>query len=217
MNNIVLKGKELNYGLLTQEYVADAAKCFTDSFQREPMVKALNIPFKDFYDFAIGVCESACLSQTAAIAIEPVSNKVVGISVIQDALEEEEIDNIPVGLDMIFSVLGSLQQRYIEENEIKEKGKVAVAFSLGVDKDFLGIGIAHLVFEQTIKQAVSLGYSKMIGEASSINSQSLLGDKFGFKGIYSIRYKDFEYKGEKIFEKFPEGVNPTCLLMEKIL
>jgi len=218
MNTIILKEKLLNYGLLTKDFIGGAAKCFTSSFQREPMVKALEIPVGGFYSFAEKICEKAYLEQKAYIVVEPTSQKVVGVCIIQDALEDEEpIEDIDQGLEVIFSLLASLQERYINENQLITKGEVAMAFSLSIDQDFEGVGMAYFILGEALNQARNLGYKKIITEATSVVSQNLVKERYDFKPLFEIRYKDFVYKGEKIFEKFPEGSNPTCVLMEKVL
>lgn len=218
MNTIILQEKLLNYGLLTKELISSAARCFTNSFQREPMVKALDISTEGFYSFAEKICEKAYLEEKAYIVIEPISQKVIGVCIIQDALEDEEsIENIDEGLEVIFALLGSLQEKYIIENQLMTKGKVAMAFSLSIDQNFEGLGIAHFLLGESLKQARNLGYEKVITEATSVISQNLVKEKYEFKPLFEIRYKDFEYKGEKVFERFPEGANPTCILMEKVL
>jgi len=214
MGNILEEG--VTFGLLQENQISQAAECFTLSFQREPMVKALEIPYQNFYDFAFEVCKKAFEQDMALVALD--NEKVVGISILQDALEDELVfGELHERLDVIFSLLGGLQQKYIDDYHITQKGKVIVAFTVGVDKDYEGKNITFPLFDITVKQAHKLKYEKMITEVTGIYSQNFAKKRFQFKPLFEIRYKDFEYKGEKIFEKFPEGSNPTCVLMEKVL
>ncbi|KOY87846.1 hypothetical protein AD998_18420 [bacterium 336/3] len=214
IENILEQG--ITFSLLQENQIHQATECFTLSFQREPMVKALEIPYEDFYNFAFNVCKKALEQDMALVAIH--EEKVVGISILQDALEDElTFDNLHEGLDIIFSLLGGLQQKYIDDYHVTEKGKVIVAFTVGVDKDYEGKNLTFPLFDITVKQAKKLHYEKMITEVTGIYSQNFAKKRFQFKPLFELRYKDFEYQGEKVFAKFPEGSNPTCVLMEKVL
>ncbi|MCU0440220.1 MAG: hypothetical protein MUC49_20210 [Raineya sp.] len=214
MTNILEEG--VSFGLLEENQIHQAAECFTLSFQREPMVRALEIPYQDFFNFAFEVCKKAFEQDMALVAIH--EQKVVGISILQDALEDEiAFEKLHRGLDIIFSLLGGLQQKYIDNYNVVEKGKVIVSFTTGIDKDFEGKNISLPLFSKVIEQAQKLGFKKMITELTGIYSQNAAKKRFQFKPLFEIRYKDFEYQGEKVFEKFPEGSNPTCVLMERIL
>lgn len=214
MGNILEEG--VTFGLLQENQISQAAECFTLSFQREPMVKALEIPYQNFYDFAFEVCKKAFEQDMALVALD--NEKVVGISILQDALEDGLVfGELHERLDIIFSLLGGLQQKYIDDYHITQKGEVIVSFVTGIDKDFEGKNISLPLFSRVIEQAKHLGFRKMITEVTGIYSQNTVKKRFQFKPLFEIRYKDFEYKGEKIFEKFPEGSNPTCVLMEKVL
>lgn len=195
-----------------------AAICFTESFQREPMVQSLSITFDDFLPFAEWCCEEAIHQKMGLVAVDELTNQIIGFTILQDALAEvpEEVLLDFECLLPVFIMLGGLQEKYLIENNTIMPGTVAVSFVTGVKKEYQGQKVSFNLFGQSLSVAKKAGYKKMITEVTGRLSQNAARRRFGFTPYASVVYHEFQLDGQNIFSNI-EDSKLSCVLMEKCL
>jgi len=206
------------YRILNFSDVSAASECFTTSFQREPMVKAIGICKDDFLPFAELCCFEAAKTEMGIVAENLSSGKIIGVSILQDCLADDlefDLNNFNI-LRPIFGILGMLQEEYIIDKKIQTKGEIAVSFVTGIDKDFEGQGISLELFAQSMNLAVQKGFQSMITQVTGRLSQNAARRRFNFSEYSKILYHNYEFNGKKVFEKIEDKLL-SCVLMERAL
>jgi hypothetical protein len=216
-NSAVLTEEGITYKLMDSSDLTEAAACFTNSFQREPMVKTLNISKEAFLPFAVASCKQAVEKEMALVAIDETTGKMAGFTILQDALEEIDFDSSAhTDFLPIFEMLGHLQSKYISEKNITQAGEVVVSFVTGVQSEYQGAKVAIQLFGQSIQLAKSKQYKKMITEVTGRLSQNGVKRRYAFTPYDSILYRDFSFEGQLVFSQI-EDQSLSCVLMEKCL
>jgi hypothetical protein len=217
LNKRLLVEEGIHYRPMHLEDVHNAAKCFVSSFQREPMVKSLGIKESEFLPFAQTCCSQAIEDGTGLVAIDDITGKMAGFTILQDALQEMEM-NIEEHKNLlpIFEMLGQLQSKYILEKNITMPGEVVVSFVTGVEPEFQGQKVALILFGQSLELAKRKGFKKMITEVTGRLSQNGVRRRYAFTSYASILYKEFLFDGQYVFGNI-EDQTLSCMLMEKCL
>lgn len=205
------------YRIMQRNDLHEAANCFAMSFQREPMVRQLGIQKEEFIPFALVCCQLAIEKEMGLVAIDEVTEKIAGFTILQDALDEIEFDiSQHQNFLPIFEMLGQLQSKYIADKKISAYGDVVVSFVTGVHPEFQGTKVAFLLFGQSLELAKSKGYKKMITEVTGRLSQNGVRRRYAFTPYASILYREFLFDGQPIFGNI-EDQSLSCVLMEKNL
>lgn len=195
-----------------------AAECFANSFQREPMVQSLGITAGEFMPFAEQCCEQATQDGMGLVAVDELTNKIAGFTILQDALAEMPEDIFVNHRNMlpIFEILEQLQNKYIAEKELTQQGEVVVSFVTGVNEEYQGTKIAFFLFGQSLELAKSKGYKNKITLVTGRLSQNGVRRRYSFTPYASVFYHDFQFEGKHVFKSIDDK-NLSCVLMEKCL
>lgn len=207
--------KTVEYRPMEPSDIEGSARCFAESFQREPMVKCLRIGVGQFLPFAKACCELAVKQQMGLVAVNLSVREVAGFTILQDAMEDAAFDlDLCAPLLPIFAMLGTLQNDYLTAKKITQKGIVVTSFVTGVAKQYQGSKVAHQLFGQSIQLAQLKGYKVMITEVTGRFSQNGVRRRYAFNTYSSSLYKDFVFEGKRVFEDIDDDTL-SCMLMEK--
>jgi len=204
------------YRQMTEQDVDQAAIIFAEAFQREPMVKATGMTVSEFMDFADGYCMHAAHTGMGLVVEEKITGDIIGMTILEDAINNDESEDLPEKLEPIFAMLDSLYLSYIDDAQLYITGEVCVYSVSGIKKGYAGKGIGILLAGQAVELGRSHGYSTMIVAVTGRISQCIMGEKHGFTTHKSIWYQDFEFNGEKVFRNIPDK-DLDCMLMESHL
>src|SRR5262249_35812048 len=90
---ILLEQNNIIYRLLTEEYLEETIKFNTDHFiQHEYLVRGLNFDYNQFEPFVRACCEQTIREELSLIAIDKITNKVIGFSISEDLLSPNATD-----------------------------------------------------------------------------------------------------------------------------
>ncbi|MEK6888605.1 MAG: GNAT family N-acetyltransferase [Nanoarchaeota archaeon] len=204
--------QNLTYTLLTEDDLTSAVKCVVETFlYDEPMTKNLGITAKEFEYFAKIICEKMIEEKLSYICKDG-SNRVVGFCLNEDLITNPPsgIENVTTKMEPIFNILEKLDKLYLK-CRAKERNIFFHMFMLGVLRESRGQGIAQKLVANSIKLAKSKSFSKIVTEATNINSQTLFTKKFNFKELHKTDYKKFENNRLKVFQNIGEKY---CKLLE---
>ncbi len=192
--------------------IENTANCISQVFSNfEPIAKALNISFNEFYRLAIPVCYKAAYEKISIIAKDWQTGEVVGFIISEDIMTTPHAP--PQGIyhkfESIFYFLSELQQNYQRYHLVKP-GEVLHIFMLGVQEKYTKRHIATNLVKENLNLAKYHNFKVAIAEATSMGSQQIF-QNLGFTEEFAIEYKSYKFKGQQIFSSIENP--PKCLLM----
>ncbi len=214
---VIIRERGFVTRVIQEKDIQEAAICFAESFQREPMVAALNVTLEQFIPFAEFCCAEAARTGMGVVIEDEITGDVAGFALLSDAIQEPVSDAlVPENLIPCFALLDTLLLKYIDDKEIFITGEVCVTFAGGAKKKYEGKGLGLYMMHGLIEIGKRKGYHTMISEVSGRFSQNLVGRRFKFSTHSKIAYHDFEFDGERVFQSIPDK-KLECVLMERNL
>ena len=195
----------IKYKILTEENIDKTSECIAKSFATNDVLSiALNIGLKDWKTFAKQETLKSIEDKLSIIAFD--DDKLIGAHLSYDFSNYNTEDYATQESFLpISKLMKELHKNY------NPTGKIIHFSYVGVSPDYTKRRIAYEMAIRNINLAKTNGFEKIILEATSPYSQRNT-EKLGFEKINEIFYKDFEYKGEKIFSEIIK--TPSCMLMQ---
>lgn len=182
----------IEYKILDNRYFKGATEVLTQSFSREPMVKHLDIPYREVFPSAQVACLVACNSEQqrdlSTIAIE--NGRVIGCLVSYDysAIPLFPFHAVPRKFDPIFELLLKLNKGMVFGEQ------TLYQFMLGVDLDHEGQGVGKAIVNANNEQGRRKGYEVAKAEVTGRASQRIFSD-LGYNIVAEIPYAQFLFRG----------------------
>jgi ribosomal protein S18 acetylase RimI-like enzyme len=206
------KNNEIILQTMQPNDIEETATCISQVFSKfEPIAKALNISFNEFYQLAVPVCQKAAEAEISIIAKDRKTGEIVGFIIAEDfmTIDSEPPEGIDNKFKSVFSLLSELEKNYRSCHPIETKQILHISM-LGVQERYTQRYIAkHLVIEN-LKLAKYHNFDMALTEATAVGSQHLFR-KLGFTEEFAIQYKSYKFKGQQIFSSIENPSN--CLLM----
>ena len=196
----------LEYRVLEDSDVQNASECIARAFSTNDVLSiALGIGLEDWRKFAKQETLKSIDDGLSIGAFD--EDKLVGVSLVCDlAKYNSEGYNEIESFVPIYNLLNELSRGY------EMKGRIAHASLLGVMPKYTdNPRVAVRIIKDSVGLIRSEGYDKIVGEMTSPYAQ-MVTRLAGFRAINEISYKDFIYKGEKIFKGIINA--KSCMLME---
>lgn len=215
--NVLAEKKRIIYEIFNEDDLEQTIACIVDVFPgREPMTEALHITPDEFYSFAKIYCKKAVKDGLSVVAKDKDTGGVIGFMISEDLASEppEGIEMVNKKFHPIMALLNRLEEEYIKTRTV-DKGKVLHLFMGGVRQYYEGRNITTTLIEENLKLAKMKNFSYVIGEVTGKVVFHITSDKLGFNEKYSIEYKSFTYRGEKVFKNIETSTR--CILVEKQL
>lgn len=186
---------------LNKQYAAQTATILAEAFMDEPMQTVLDTTFEDILEFMEHIVQHAIPTGLSAIAIDTETDKVVGISINKDLLDEPigKDDRFSEKLFPIFELLDQLDNKYHEYYEVKPN-EIYHNMMLAIDSKYRNNDITTLFFNFCTDIAYKKGFKTMLAETTGPISFHVVTKKLGFKELYSIKYADFYFNGTYPFK-----------------
>ncbi|MEG4918090.1 GNAT family N-acetyltransferase [Microcoleus sp. B7-D4] len=194
------KDTKISFHKMQHSDIEQTATCISQVFSScEPMAKALKINFKEFYRFAVPVCQKAADEEISVIAKDKKTGEVVGFIISEDFLKvaPDSLEGIDNKFELVFSLLSALEENYRKSNLVKA-GQILHIFMLGVQEKYSKRHIATTLVAENLNLAKQFNFEIAIAEATSVGSQKLFGN-LGFTTEFSIEYKRYKFKDKHIF------------------
>lgn len=210
-------GKKIIYSMLREKDVEQTVDCMVDTFQDEPMTKALDIT-KDEFKYLAELYATKAAKERLSIVAKDGDGSVIGFCISEDLISgpPEGIYGTNEKFRPIIDLLSSLDENYMESKPYDmENGDTFHLFMAGVKEPYRSTNVASALIDRSLGLANSRGFSCAIAEATGPVSQHILRDKFGFAEKFSVDYEQFVYGGDRVFESIREP--RSCILMEKRL
>ncbi len=208
----------IRYEMLSERNLEGAVRCVSSVFTaEEPMSRHLGITAKDFSVFAQTYYRYLIPQQLSLVAVDEMSNQVIGVRISEDYAkpeEEVEIADLSPKFNPLFALLDELGAYFRERREVVP-GRYAHMFMVAVAEGYTRRGIAPTMYRYFLEIVHSRGYSYAVTEPTGAISQHILLDKFGFHELHRIDYRDFVHEGVYPFAGLR---GHTCaMLLEKPL
>ncbi|XP_077998798.1 arylalkylamine N-acetyltransferase 1-like [Glandiceps talaboti] len=212
----IAKDGDISYRLLSKDRLEEGAILLSHAFLNgEPIVSCIKQPYEAELASNKSVCHAVVDDGVSLVAIDNSCGKVVGITtaglatageILKEARGDEDVMPVmapPATLPYykpIVAIIKELDQILMDDSDFVNNpdAKVCSSAKLGVDVNYRGRGIASKLIELRTQIAREKDCKFIIAQASAPGSQKLYS-KLGFEEVGEIKYKDFEYKGEKVY------------------
>jgi hypothetical protein len=182
---------------LTKSNLESASKLLSEHFfQREPISPLLGLTEDEINFFLDVVLQKAIKDELSVVALNE-ANEVVGCIISDDYFSNppDDFSNITPKLNPVFLLLKKLGDEFRSIYPFEEN-KYYHLFMIATNEK----GIATPLTDEAIKLALSKGYKYAVLEATGTISQHIAENSLNFKELTTIKYSEFEFKGDKIFE-----------------
>lgn len=191
---------------INQQYAQQATVILAEAFLDEPMQRALGTPYEDILEFMEHLVRHAMATNLSTIVIDTEIDKVVGVSINKDLLDEPigEHDHFSEGLLPIFELLDQLDGEYQKYHKVN-RNEVYHSLILAIDANYRNKGIPALFHDSCVKMAREHGFKTMLAELTGPISTYVVVGKFGFKKLHGIKYTDFSFNGSYPFKNIKDA------------
>ena len=208
----------IDYGPLDATTLEGAINCISRAFvENEPMTRHLGITMDEFLHFAKATYPDFARQDLSFVARDQRTGEVVGVRVSEDYARPAptpKIAGLSPKFSPLFALLQSLTDQFEAERRVKP-GQYAHLFMVAVRKSHTNRGIAPMMNEIFLKHVIRKGFTHAVTEPTGRISQHILINKFGFKPLHRVDYKDFIFEGEHVFRGMQE--HECAMLLEKKL
>lgn len=188
------------------------ANVFTDG--SEPITRALGVGPETFAPFVRHLCPKFEREGTSVVARAVESGEVVAAHLSDDMGTEFPQPGDEYGwIAPALAILEELDRRYWGEETVQPAQYVHL-FLAAVLPEYRRKQISSRLLDLSLALAVRLGYKKAVAEATGLFSQHQLR-KAGFKTRVEIPYGEFEFEGNRPFERIRD--HPSAQLMDRDL
>ncbi len=176
---------------------------------------ALGIELEEYREYLRGSFDQMAREGLSVVAIEEVSEKIVGCIIASDFYNHLDISiSQNEKLAPIGALGNALAIKYLETQEIAE-GQVILSDMAVIAPEMAGKNIYQDMKAFCHENARAKGFKRIVGELSSQATQHVVLNKLGHAKIAETRFRDFEFQGRKPFANIakPESI----ILAEGIL
>ena len=205
----------IRYELLSEPTLAGAIDCVSQVFpSHEPLAHHLGITEGEFRQFAGMFYPNLVADGLSWVALDEKSGRVVGVRISEDyeVSRTPSFDTLNPKFKPIFSLLSDLGSGF-QKNQSDLNARYVHMFMVAVRDEFLERGIAPTMNRCFFRNVHQRGYTHAVTEPTGSISQHILRDKFGFKVLHQIPYRQWTYKGNPVFSGLRE--HSHAMLMER--
>ncbi|XP_077998797.1 arylalkylamine N-acetyltransferase 1-like [Glandiceps talaboti] len=210
------KDGDISYRLFSEDLLEEGAVLLSHAFVNgEPIVSCIKPPFEAELAINRSICHAVINDGISLVAIDNSCGKVVGVTtaglattgeILKNAQKDDDVlpEFAPPSIHPCYYSLVVFVRRLdrilVEDSNFVNNtdAKVCRSIRLGVDLNYRGRGIASKLIKLRTQVAREKGCKFIVAQVSSLGSQKLYSN-LGFEEIGEIKYKDFEYKGEKVY------------------
>ncbi len=204
------------YDIANQLDVEDVVHLIAAMFsQADPLAVAMGLSFRNLEHFLQPFAPRTIADELTLVARSRDTRKLVGVLLTDDFAFPPAVDLKQVSAKFlpIFSILETLDEQFRKGTAISP-GEYLHLFMLAVDHRFSGHGIGQGLLKACLGNGFRKGYRKALTEATGTVSQHVFR-KQGFRGRFSVAYRDFMYEGKTVFASI-QG-HESAILMDRSL
>lgn len=213
---VIADAQDVRYGLLESTDIEEMAVLLADVFSRfDPPAVAVGLLFDEVCGLVRLFSRRAPDDALTVVARVKPSGRLIGAMLTDDFTcpPPEGIDKVTKHFDPIAALLDRLDEQYRNTHSVRH-GEILHLFMLGVDAGFGGRGIAQTLIRLTLDNGKRKGYKSAVTEATGNVSQHVFRN-LGFAEQFRTAYREFNYRGTRIFNKIVE--HEAIILMERSL
>ncbi|MEK6937825.1 MAG: hypothetical protein AABX04_02150 [Nanoarchaeota archaeon] len=193
----------LNIEQLTKKNLENTAKVLSDSFLREPMVRALEITPAEMLPVALQACELAIEDELSLVM--KTKTEIIGCLISYDYAKSRSAAICASSkFDSLFDLLAKLNEGYRSIGD-----PVLYQFMLGVEIRHKNSGIGSKLIQANIELGRRRGYGSAKAEATGPISQRILIES-GYIVTNEIIYSSFSFNERLLFSE----IDSKCKLMQ---
>ncbi len=183
--------------------------------QEDPIALALGVTPAEFQDLVRLFCPQAAADGLTVVARRVDTGEMVGTLLTEDAgsAPPSGMERMSQKFDPIIDLTGQLDAEYLQGKDVLP-GEWLHLFLLGVPQPFGGRGVGQQLIASCLENGVCRGYRLAFAEATNRVSQHIFR-KHGFVEQVRRSYRDYRYRGEKVFTSI-KG-HAEAILMDKEL
>lgn len=150
------------------------------------------------------------------LAVDQLSGDVLGFCLAEDFVDYLAA-HFEVGetLHPVFALLDTLDQLYINQYGVMQRGEVFHLFMSGAATQVEGAAIVLALETKALEVARSLNYKVAVTTCTHAVT-TYIAEELAFQRKYALPYASFEYKGQRVFASIA-ATNPEVVLFEKCL
>ena len=208
---VIFNKNEISYSLLDEKNIEEIIALLTEHFVKtEYLIKGCNFTYEEFEPFCRIYCEASIVNKLSIIALDDATGELVGYSINEDPNTSDSVSpdfllDVSDKYHILFSVLNDLNTKFL--NVEMTPGNSLHLYLLGVNPEFQGKGIGKTLVHVTEMVARDRGFNYILVEATSPGTKPIC-EKLGYESLGNIPYKDYEYKGAKIFSEITDYDGP---------
>ncbi len=187
-----------------------AAKVFCSS---STIHRTLAVELNEYKNYLRPSFSDIAREGLSVCAIETVSNKILGCLMVTDFMKYIYSFNNKSSnsLAPIVAITENLCRKYTKKQRL-HIGEFAFVDMGAVDQNFCGRGIYQAMRKYAHDLVKLNGFSYIVGELSSLETQYVILRKFQHKKVAEIVFKDFVFDGTKPFIKIK---NPRSIILSE--
>lgn len=185
---------------LKEEHIKSAKDLFIKAFCfSEPVTRHLGIQPDDYEAFALAALDKAVKDGLSKVALDK-KNRVIAFVIIEDLADpfKPQLARYP-RMKPVFALLDELSKPFLAGKKF-HKGKIAHFWLAAVEQELMGKGLFKKVNLETLRDAISKGYSLAYSEFTNEISAK---EAMQFKDLQlcnKIKYDSFMMDGQKPFQ-----------------
>jgi ribosomal protein S18 acetylase RimI-like enzyme len=207
---------EIEYGLMEGGDLDGMASLLAEAFSLyDPPAVAVGLSAREIDGLVRSFGDKAVREQLSVVARSVFTGDLAGALLVEDfgTPPPGGLEDVAPGFAPIGALLDGLDVQYRESRNVVP-GAYLHLFMVGVSSEFAGRGIAHHLITTCLTHGKLRGYRVAVTEATGSVSQHVFR-KLGFHDVLAAPYKDFSFKGQRVFSSIldPEAT----ILMEREL
>ena len=207
MSRLLLREHGIRYEIADQRIAAPVTERLGVSFANEPMTATLGASAGDFGALAATFIPECLSNNLSVVAMaDDGSERVAGVLINRD-FKSPMPASVPNDFEWflpIYEALVIVDSAYEVKRPTAGMGETIDFWMLAVDADRFGRrGIGGTLLRLSTELAKAAGFARGVCECTGHFSQSA-ARKAGFSEMSSVAYKDFTYKGDKVFAAVPD-------------
>lgn len=195
-----------------EEVIRLLATCFC---QFDPMEVVLEITETEFIEMVRLDLEQIFADALSYVLEDPATGEILAVGVALDATTRftDSSGKITKKFVPVAAIVNRLHHPYLESLQ-PQRGETAYLYMAAVHRGHQGKGIATALFKKIEHVAMSRHYRRIFTISTNIASAIAL-ERTGFVRKSTIRYHDFIYQGQRVFEDL--RASEILVLMEKLI
>jgi len=205
----------VDYRVATLEDAEEIVRLLADVFSAsDPPAVAMGITAAEMEQF-LRLIVPGVIPDGLTVAAREESGKLAGAFLTDDFATPPAIEAAPINTKFlpILAMLEALDEQFRHGKGIS-RGKYLHLFMVGVDREYVGRGVAQGLVQHCLENGCRKGYRTALTEATGKVSQHIFR-KNGFAERFRASYRDFVYQGQKVFSSIQ--AHDATILMDRVL